>query len=150
MNIHFICRGNVLRSLIAETYFKSLNLKNIDVISSGTNVNREDPLENEYFANTLRVLDRHGIKRFAKNAPEQLTQQRIDASHDIIVLMNQRVANEASRIVRLPKNTRNWNIVDIGEDGTSLISEKVIELNKPIVSCMRKKYTLRLRKKSMS
>ncbi|HRF28293.1 MAG TPA: hypothetical protein PL051_01485 [Candidatus Saccharibacteria bacterium] len=115
MNIHFICRGNVLRSLIAETYFKSLNLKNIDVISSGTNVNREDPLENEYFANTLRVLDRHGIKRFAKNAPEQLTQQRIDASHDIIVLMNQRVANEASRIVRLPKNTRNWNIVDIGE-----------------------------------
>lgn len=115
MNIHFICRGNVLRSLIAETYLKSLNLKNVKVISSGTNVNWGDPQEKEYFENTLAVLDRHGIKRYAKLMPEQITQQRIDANHDAIILMNQRVIDEASKLVELPASITNWNIIDIGE-----------------------------------
>lgn len=115
MNIHFICRGNVLRSLIAETYMKSLQLKNIDVISSGTNVNWKDPLEVDYFANTLAVLDKHGIKGHAKTAPEQLVQSRIDSHHDVIVLMNERVIDEAKTIATLPDNIQNWNIIDIGE-----------------------------------
>lgn len=115
MNVHFICRGNVLRSLIAETYLKSLGLKDVNVISSGTNVNWNDPQEREYFVNTLAVLYRHDIKSFAKLEPEQLTQTRIDSSHDIIVLMNQRVVNEAAKIINLPKNVHNWGIIDIGE-----------------------------------
>ena len=115
MNIHFICRGNVLRSLIAETYLKSLKLKNINVISSGTNVNWNHPKEREYFANTLAVLDKHGIKSFAKTQSEQLSQDRIDSHHDIVVLMNQRVIDEAAALVELPANTLNWEIIDIGE-----------------------------------
>lgn len=115
MNIHFICRGNVLRSLIAETYLKSLNIEDVNVISSGTNVNWNDPQEREYFANTLAVLDRHNIKALAKSGPEQLTQARIDAYHDVIVLMNQRVVDEANAIVELPKGTLDWAIIDIGE-----------------------------------
>lgn len=115
MNAHFICRGNVLRSLIAETYLRSLNLKDITVISSGTNVNWEDPQEREYFANTLAILDRHGIKSFAKSVPEQLTQERIDSHHDVIVLMNQRVFDEATRIVDLPEKAVVWKVIDIGE-----------------------------------
>lgn len=105
----------MLRSLIAETYLKSLELENIHVVSSGTNVNWGDPQEREYFDNTLAVLQRHGIKQFAKNTPEQLTQRRIDTNQDIIVLMNQRVTSEASRLVTLPGNILNWNIIDIGE-----------------------------------
>lgn len=115
MTIHFICRGNVLRSLIAETYLKSLNLKDVEVISSGTNVNWDDPREREYFANTLAVLEKHGIKSFAKPQPEQLTQERIDSNHDITVLMNQRVIDEANALVKLPSKVLNWEIVDIGE-----------------------------------
>lgn len=115
MNIHFICRGNVLRSLIAETYTNSLGLGAIDVMSSGTNVNWDDPMEREYFANTLAVLGRHGIESFAKAAPEQLTRDRLSASMGAIVLMNQRVIDEATRIVELPTNVFNWNITDIGE-----------------------------------
>jgi protein-tyrosine-phosphatase len=114
MNIHFVCRGNVLRSLIAETYLKSLNIKNVNTISSGTNVNWDDPQEREYFANTLAVLSRHDIRTFAKQQPEQLTQERIQ-NHDIVVFMNQRVIDEAGRIVVLPSGVRNWEIVDIGE-----------------------------------
>jgi len=115
MNIHFICRGNVFRSLIAETYLHSLQLSGIDAISSGTNVNWDDPQEKEYFANTLTLLERHGIKEFAKTTPEQLTQDRIDTHHDVIVLMNQRVIDEARNITTLPGNIKNWNIIDIGE-----------------------------------
>jgi protein-tyrosine-phosphatase len=115
MNVQFICRGNVFRSLIAETYLKSLNIKDVNVISSGTNVNWEDPQEREYFANTLAVFERHGIKDFAKLIPDQLTQERLDKSHDIVVLMNQRVVDEAAKIVELPAHVLNWGIVDIGE-----------------------------------
>lgn len=115
MNIHFICRGNVLRSLIAETYLKSLNLEDVNVISSGTNVNWDDPQEREYFANTLAVFDKYDIRSFAKPRSEQLTQERIDSNHDIVVFMNQRVVDEAAGIIQLPKNSLNWEIVDIGE-----------------------------------
>lgn len=115
MNIHFICRGNVLRSLIAETYLRSLNIRDINVLSSGTNVNWSDLQEREYFANTLSVLERHGIQSFAKLNPEQLTQERIDNNHDTVILMNQRVIDEAVKIVKLPSNTFNWDIIDIGE-----------------------------------
>lgn len=114
MNIHFICRGNVLRSLIAETYLRSLNIKGVKVISSGTNVNWDDPQEREYFANTLAVLGRYSIKPFAKQLPEQLTQERIE-NQDVIVFMNQRVIDEAAKIVTLPANVLNWEIIDIGE-----------------------------------
>lgn len=114
MNVHFICRGNVLRSLIAETYLKSLNINNVNVISSGTNVNWDDPQEREYFANTLSVLDMHGIKPFAKQLPEQLTQECVE-NQDVVVFMNQRVIDEAAKIVTLPPNTLSWDIVDIGE-----------------------------------
>jgi protein-tyrosine-phosphatase len=115
MNIHFICRGNVLRSLIAETYTKSLNIDNVDVTSSGTNVNWNSPQERGYFADTLSVLDRHGIKSYVKAKSDQLTQERVDSSNDIIVLMNQRVFDEAVEIVKLPPNAINWEIIDIGE-----------------------------------
>lgn len=115
MNVHFICRGNVLRSLIAETYLKSQNIEGLSIISSGTNVNWEDPQEQEYFASTLAVLNAHGIESFTKSRPEQLTQERIDTSHDVVVLMNQRVIDEAKLIVDLPQDVLNWEIIDIGE-----------------------------------
>lgn len=115
MNVHFICRGNVLRSLIAETYLKSLKIDDINVISSGTNVNWSDPQEREYFANTLEVLKRHEINTYAKKQPNQLDQSRVDEYNDVIVLMNERVADEASRLVKFPAEAHNWMIVDIGE-----------------------------------
>jgi protein-tyrosine-phosphatase len=114
MKIHFICRGNILRSIIAETYLKSLKLENVDVLSGGTNVDWEDPSEKVHFSNSMKLLDRHDIKEFAKSVPEQLTQPRIEES-DVVVCMNQRVINEAQSLIDLPKNAVNWNITDIGE-----------------------------------
>lgn len=115
MNVHFICRGNVLRSLIAETYLRSLGLKNLNVISSGTNVDWTNPTEREYFSNTLSVLNRHNIQvHVMKDHAEQLDQDRID-NNDLTVCMNQRVVDEVGATVKPPKNLINWDIVDIGE-----------------------------------
>lgn len=122
MKVHFICRGNVLRSLIAETYLKSLKVSGITVISSGTNVHWENSQERNYFANTMKVLARHSIENFAKVRAEQLTQERLDANHDVVVFMNERVAAEAAQIVKLSTNVLHWNIVDIGE-GHRTVSE---------------------------
>jgi protein-tyrosine-phosphatase len=115
MNVHFICRGNVLRSLIAETYLKSLNIDGINAVSSGTNVNWNDLQEREYFANTMKVLERHKINMYAKSKPDQLNQARVDRHNDVIILMNERVMSEADKLVEFPGQTRNWMIVDIGE-----------------------------------
>jgi protein-tyrosine-phosphatase len=114
MKIHFICRGNVLRSLIAETYLRSLNLPNITASSSGTNVDLTDPTEREYFANTIALFKRHDIAKYAKDTSHQLTQERADGQ-DITICMNQRVVDEAKALVALPQNTINWDITDIGE-----------------------------------
>jgi protein-tyrosine-phosphatase len=114
MKIHFICRGNVLRSLIAETYLQSLKLPNVTVSSSGTNVDLTNPTEREYFANTIALFKRHNLERYAKDTSHQLTQERAN-DQDITICMNQRVVDEAASLVTLPEGTINWDIVDIGE-----------------------------------
>jgi protein-tyrosine-phosphatase len=114
MLIHFICRGNVLRSLVAETYLNSLQLPDIKAISSGTNVDFSIPSEREYFKNTQDLLERHGILRFAKSLPDQLTEERA-ANSDSIVILNQRAYEEATQLIDLPKETIVWSVVDIGE-----------------------------------
>lgn len=114
MKIHFICRGNVLRSLVAETYVKSLGLEGISCISSGVNVDLNDPTERSYFKNTLALLARHRIVGYAKSTSDQLTQERVDDC-DVTICVNERAFNEASAIVTLPENTITWDIVDIGE-----------------------------------
>lgn len=124
MNVHFICRGNVLRSLIAETYLKSLNIDSINVISSGTNVDWNDPQEREYFSNTINVLRRHAIDSYAKSRPDQLNQVRADSHNDVVVLMNERVANEARQLVEFPGKVHNWMIIDIGEGNRTNIKER--------------------------
>ena len=70
MKIHFICRGNVLRSLIAETYVRSLNLDGVTASSSGTSVDLDDPQEQLFLATTKQVLARHGLAQFAKERPD--------------------------------------------------------------------------------
>ena len=123
----------MLRSLIAETYLRSLEIPGVRVISSGTNVDWSDSEEREYFANTLAVLGRHMIADHAKQVPDQLTRQRIDEAHDVVVLMNQRVMDEALALVTLPKDVHNWNITDIGEgdrtntDNRDLYEEQIYQ-----------------------
>ena len=114
--IHFICRGNSFRSIIAEAYLNSLEVKGWSVLSSGTAAS--DKARNlVYYRKTLTLLEGHGIREFAKaDSGDQLTQSRLEQA-DIAICMNQRVYDECLQIVAFPTGPRIWSVADLGEPG---------------------------------
>ena len=117
MIVHFICRGNVFRSIIAEAYLNSLKFENLRAISSGTAAAVDRARNLAAYTETLELLSKNGIREFAKpDYGDQLTPSRL-AGADVVICMNQRVYDECQRLVCLPAGTRIWWVADIGEPG---------------------------------
>ncbi|MGD0243346.1 MAG: hypothetical protein ABSB59_23945 [Streptosporangiaceae bacterium] len=117
MIIHFICRGNSFRSIIAEAYLNSLKIDDLTATSSGTvgAVNKAKNLP--YYRMTLDLLDRHGIGKYAKDGyGEQLTQPFLEQA-GMAICMNRVVYDECLRLVSFPVGPRVWSVTDIGEPG---------------------------------
>ncbi len=113
--ILFICRGNAYRSIIAETYTKSLGIKNIEVMSRGTVARANKEANIQRFAETQALMERHDLLSFAKKQhAQQLTQQDIDHS-DLVVCVNDHVFDSCPVNFVLPHNTITWDIADIGD-----------------------------------
>jgi protein-tyrosine-phosphatase len=95
MIIHFICRGNSFRSIIAEAYLNSLTIEDLRVLSSGTAAASDKAGNLVSHRITFELLEKHGIRRFAKAGyGDQLTQSRLEKA-DVTVCMNQRVTMSA-------------------------------------------------------
>jgi protein-tyrosine-phosphatase len=117
MIIHFICRGNSFRSIIAEAYLNSLTLEDLSVVSSGTTAASDKAGNLVNHRITLELLEKHGVRRFAKvGYGDQLTQSRLEKA-DNTVCMNQRVYDECLQCVTFPASPRVWSVADIGEPG---------------------------------
>jgi len=117
MIIHFICRGNAFRSIIAEAYLNSLELKDLSALSSGTAATWYKARNLANHRMTLQLLEEHGMRGFAKvGYGDQLTQSRLGKA-DIAVCMNQRVYDECMRCVTFPVDPCVWSVADIGEPG---------------------------------
>ena len=128
MIIHFICRGNAFRSIIAEAYLNSLEIKGWKVLSSGSSAASDKARNLPYYGMTLDLLENHRIRGFAKvGYGDQLTQSRLDEA-DIAVCMNQRVYDECLRCVTFSVSPRIWSVADIGEPGRISNSESEREL----------------------
>jgi protein-tyrosine-phosphatase len=115
MIVQFICRGNTFRSIIAETYLRSLQIPGLAVYSSGT-LGAQDKLGNTpNYHRVLALLERHDIAQFVKpDFGEDIQQGLLDKS-DIVVLMNERAHQEAAAKFNLPKDTLVWDVADLGE-----------------------------------
>ena len=72
------------------------------VLSSGTVAALEKARNLAYHTMTLKLLEKHGMREFAKGGyGDQLTQSRLDKA-DIKVCMNQRVYDECLQCVSFP------------------------------------------------
>ena len=72
---------------------------------------------------TLELLEKHGIREFAKAGyGDQLTQSRLEKAATV-VCMNQRVYDECLQIVTFPASPRIWSVADIGEQGRIACAE---------------------------
>src|SRR5215813_15362440 len=99
--VHFICRGNSFRSVIAEAYLNSLKFKNLRAVSSGTTAALDRTRNLRSYNETLGLLAKNGIREFAKAGyGDQLTPSRL-AGTDVVICMNQRVYDEGQQLVSL-------------------------------------------------
>jgi protein-tyrosine-phosphatase len=117
MIVHFICRGNSFRSIIAEAYLNSLEIEDSSALSSGTVAAIGKVGNLAYYRMTLDLLEKHGIREFAKvGYGDQLTQSRLEKA-DISVCMNDRVYDECAGLVTFPARPHIWSVADLGEPG---------------------------------
>ena len=120
MIIHFICRGNAFRSIIAEAYLNSLGIDDLNVLSSGTAAALDKAKNLAHYRGTLELLAKHGICESAKvGYGDQLTQPRLEGV-DVNVCMNERVYSESLQLVIFSAGPRIWRVADIGEPGRIL------------------------------
>ena len=124
MTIHFVCRGNAFRSVIAEAYLKSLRIPHLTVVSSGTVASKHRANNLKKYPRTYKVLERHKVHRYAKSViAEDTTQQMIDSA-DLVIFMNDIPHKEAVNLFRLPEKVIVWDVADLGEGDRIATSEE--------------------------
>lgn len=111
-HVHFVCRGNVHRSRLAEAYLRQLDLPGFVVSSSGVEALRYAPHATSRF--TELVLKGHPeLRRAMSKARTQTTAQLLERA-DVVVCLDKSVFDDAVRDYGLdPRKAMAWHVEDI-------------------------------------
>lgn len=126
-HIHFICRGNVYRSRLAEAYAKSSLTpdSNIKINSSGIEANLN--LNGDVDSTAAKVLETENIKENLAPSWQQTTQQILDKA-DLLVFMSETVYEDAHKQFNIQQNKSVvWRIKDV-DNIYPLVKEEVNKL----------------------
>lgn len=99
--IHFICRGNVYRSRMAEAYAIAKTRDNPDIQIDSSGVEAKLALNGEVDPVAIAHLKDDGIESYASKTWVQTTQELIDAA-DIVVVMSKSLLADSKSIVNIP------------------------------------------------
>lgn len=113
MKIHFICRGNIYRSRLAEAYAKYFiggDGNGIDISSSG--IESYKAQDTDVSPVTLEYLKEDGLEPYLSPQRHQTTQTMLDQA-DTIVFMNDTVYEDAVKMLEVPEEkSKVWHIPD--------------------------------------
>jgi len=112
-HIHFVCRGNVYRSRLAEAYAKSLLKKDNEVQISSSGIQAELCLSGDVDTRAVKALEADNLKKYLAPSWQQTTQELIN-DVDIIVFMNNSVYQDALKLYNLSHDKCIvWHIKDV-------------------------------------
>jgi protein-tyrosine-phosphatase len=112
MHIHFICSGNIFRSLLSEIYLNSKKVDNISASSSGINAKIH---QGKIKWCTYRLIQNYELTEYFSKYGTQTTQQEIEKA-DLLVFLQQQYFDYCRSNLKLNnKKYQIWNIADISD-----------------------------------
>lgn len=109
-HIHFVCRGNRYRSRLAEAVFRSFELPDFKVSSSGTEAHRMKATIEPY---TRQVAKEHGLLKQLSADKHQIDNKQLKEA-DIIIFLSKDVYDEACKEYEVdPRKSLVWHIADV-------------------------------------
>jgi isopentenyl-diphosphate Delta-isomerase len=111
--IHFVCKGNIFRSRLAEAYAKSIGGDKYDVSSSGTVAAKYPP---DFLSPwTTKIAGECGLTEWLSKAREQTTEDKLQDA-DIVVFLNKNVYEDAKALYEFSDSkTLVWRVRDWDE-----------------------------------
>jgi|ERR1035437_4220877 protein-tyrosine-phosphatase len=123
--VHFVCRGNVYRSRLAEAYASSLLDKKDSIIVSSSGVEANLALNGDVDPEAVRLLKDDNLLHHLAPTWHHTSQEDID-KNDLLVFMSKSVYKQANDQFKIPaEKVRIWDIPDI--DGIYPIIKKNVE-----------------------
>ena len=123
MTIHFICTGNIYRSRLAEAYCVSKSVPGLRVLSSGIGAALHGGVPIASY--TARVLNEHGLARFAAPTWQQTTAALVRESDVLVFMEREHYRFCQDWIDPIRQTVEIWDIPDVGPIDAERIMTKV-------------------------
>jgi len=113
MIIHFICKGNVYRSRLAEAYLNSRQLPNLKSFSSGIIAATNGNGIISWYAQ--RIIEKENLVLFESPGWQQTTKEILAQADFTVFMLEEFYDHCRQKLGFTPKNYEIWDIKDIGE-----------------------------------